>query len=169
MGRSAARCDICAAEFAVPGPFPVILATLSAPSIASATMCSMCRCGVTCSENVRDACRTPPDAPLRPDAKRAFPLLPRTLASRFGKISSPAAGPHIPIVWSPPPLAHMTRIAHIAHCPCSLTTAPRAAPFAAAISAIKKRSTAYGRPRAPRRGRPRTGQRPSRSAAYLLA
>ena len=44
------------------GPFPVILATLSAPSIASATMCSMCRCGVTCSENVRDACRTPPDA-----------------------------------------------------------------------------------------------------------
>ena len=84
-------------EFAVPGPFLVILATLSAPSIASATMCSMCRCGVTCSENVRDACRTPPDAPLRPDAKRAFPLLPRTLASRFGKISSPAAGPHIPI------------------------------------------------------------------------
>ena len=104
MGRSAARCDICAAEFAVPGPFPVILATLSAPSIASATMCSMCRCGVTCSENVRDACRTPPDAPLRPDAKRAFPLLPRTLASRFGKINSPAARPHIPIVWSPPPL-----------------------------------------------------------------
>ena len=49
-------------EFAVPGPFLVILATLSAPSIASATMCSMCRCGVTCSENVRDACRTPPDA-----------------------------------------------------------------------------------------------------------
>ena len=49
-------------EFAVPGPFLVILATLSAPSIASATMCSMCRCGVACSENVRDACRTPPDA-----------------------------------------------------------------------------------------------------------
>ena len=78
----------------MPGPFLVILATLSAPSIASATMCSMCRCGVTCSENVRDACRTPPDAPLRPDAKRAFPLLPRTPASRFGKISSPAAAPH---------------------------------------------------------------------------
>ena len=30
-------------EFAVPGPFLVILATLSAPSIASATMCSMWR------------------------------------------------------------------------------------------------------------------------------
>ena len=43
------------------GPFPVILATLSAPSIASAPMCSMCRCGFACSENVRDACRTPPD------------------------------------------------------------------------------------------------------------
>ena len=58
------------------GPFPVILATLSAPSIASATMCSMCRCGVTCSENVRDACRTPPDAPLRPRCETSVPATP---------------------------------------------------------------------------------------------